>query len=439
MARLVLAAALALALCCRVSADAFEPQGFIKVCNGQFADEDGRVWYFSGWNGYTDLLNDAYNYLYNGASDNVTSRLRTAKAAGLTAIRIWGHGDGVVTLLQTQPGVYNETVFRSLDYVVNQARQFNIRLLVSLTTYWQNGDGIISYARWAGLTYAKLDNSSYYTQQYAAKDGFWNDTECQQYYKNNMRALFTRNNTFSGIQYQDDYAIFGWDLFNEPRCPANQTGTPCTSTLTDWGNMMFAYAKSLNKNQLFTFGEEGFFAEDALPANASWWQSIMNTWYVSNNPYGVPSNVEAGWAGRVGQDFASQNANGDFMEFHLWPSNWQTLPPSFAKTWIQAHVDVCKAYNLPCVLGEFGRALGAEEGNATAIASTRNPYFAAVYQTVQAEVQSKAPLSGDLFWQWVDPQNVGEQNGIVDTDSTFTQLIEPHAQFMQNHSGAVIC
>lgn len=44
----MLAAALALALCCRVSADAFEPQGFIKVCNGQFADEDGRVWYFSG-------------------------------------------------------------------------------------------------------------------------------------------------------------------------------------------------------------------------------------------------------------------------------------------------------------------------------------------------------------------------------------------------------
>lgn len=166
--------------------------------------------------------------------------------------------------------------------------------------------------------------------------------------------------------------------------------------------------------------------------------------------------------------------------------NWQTLSPSFAKTWIQAHVDVCHAYNLPCVLGEFGRALGADEGNATAIASaqlgncstsftgvltsaslallqllsagyisissssntrllaslpagTRNPYFAAVYQTVQAEVLSKAPLQGDLFWQWVDLQNVGEQNGIVDTDSTFTQLIEPHAQFMQNHSGAVIC
>lgn len=132
-----------------------------------------------------------------------------------------------------------------------------------------------------------------------------------------------RNNTFSGIQYQDDWAIFGWDLFNEPRCPASQTGTPCTSTLTDWGNMMFAYAKSLNKNQLvrlheytaggalkrlrfrdaaaialvrldtrkqclpthlhclqFTYGHEGFFAE-GVPANASWWQSIMNTWYAA--------------------------------------------------------------------------------------------------------------------------------------------------------------
>ena len=40
--------------------------------------------------------------------------------------------------------------------------------------------------------------------------------------------------------------------------------------------------------------------------------------YVSRNPYGVPQNVETGWASRVGQDFSAQHANADFAEFHLW-------------------------------------------------------------------------------------------------------------------------
>lgn len=82
----------------------------------------------AGWNGFTSLLNDAQNHLYNGASDNVSARMRAARAAGLSAIRIWGHGDGVQTLLQTDAGVYDEQVFRSLDYVVHQARLHNIRV-----------------------------------------------------------------------------------------------------------------------------------------------------------------------------------------------------------------------------------------------------------------------------------------------------------------------
>jgi xylose isomerase len=87
----------------------------------------------AGWNGFTSLLNDAQNHLYNGASDSVSARMQAARAAGLSAIRIWGHGDGVQTLLQTDAGVYDEQVFRSLDYVVHQARLHNIRVRPHLT------------------------------------------------------------------------------------------------------------------------------------------------------------------------------------------------------------------------------------------------------------------------------------------------------------------
>lgn len=59
-----------------------------------------------------------------------------------------------------------------------------------------------------------------------------------------------RNNTFNGIRYMDDWAIFGYDLFNEPRCPASQMTAPCTQRITDWADTMYAFARSHNKKQL---------------------------------------------------------------------------------------------------------------------------------------------------------------------------------------------
>lgn len=62
-----------------------------------FFPTDGR---HAGWNGFTALLNGAFDHLYNGKPDLVDQKFRTARAAGLTAVRIWGHGDGVTTTLQ---------------------------------------------------------------------------------------------------------------------------------------------------------------------------------------------------------------------------------------------------------------------------------------------------------------------------------------------------
>jgi hypothetical protein len=70
-------------------------------------------------------------------------------------------------------------------------------------------------------------------------------------------------------------------------------------------------------------------------------------------------------------------------------------------------------------------------------AGTRNPYFAAVYSAVEAAVKKAQPMAGDMFWQWVD--TAGQQNGIVSTDTTFEDFIEPHSQFMKVQSGAKIC
>lgn len=55
------------------------------------------------------------------------------------------------------------------DYVIFRARKYNVRLLLSVTTFWQDADGILAFAKWAGLTYPKIENTTYYTEQWAAK------------------------------------------------------------------------------------------------------------------------------------------------------------------------------------------------------------------------------------------------------------------------------
>jgi hypothetical protein len=39
-------------------------------------------------------------------------------------------------------GVYNEQVFRGVDYAIAQAARFGIKIIVALTTYWEDNDGL---------------------------------------------------------------------------------------------------------------------------------------------------------------------------------------------------------------------------------------------------------------------------------------------------------
>ena len=54
--------------------------------------------------------------------------LDTAVANNLNVMRIWAQTVGFNRApFQTSPGVYNENIFRGLDYALDQARQRNIK------------------------------------------------------------------------------------------------------------------------------------------------------------------------------------------------------------------------------------------------------------------------------------------------------------------------
>jgi len=49
------------------------------------------------------------------------------------------------------------------------------------------------------------------------QDKFWTDGRIKGMVKNHFSTLLNRRNVFSGLQWKDDPAIFGFNLFNEPR------------------------------------------------------------------------------------------------------------------------------------------------------------------------------------------------------------------------------
>ena len=51
------------------------------------------------------------------------------------------------------------------------------------------------------------------------------------WYLDNVEAIVTRVNSFTGVAYRDDPAIFGWDLINEPHVLGDDSGDILTVPL----------------------------------------------------------------------------------------------------------------------------------------------------------------------------------------------------------------
>ncbi|KAJ8491249.1 hypothetical protein OPV22_012970 [Ensete ventricosum] len=93
-------------------------------------------------------------------------------------------GDGGANALQITPGRFDERIFQALDFVIYEARRHHIRFIF-LTS--KPSRAIIRIML-------------------------------------SMMAIITRKNSYSGVRYSDQPAIFAWELINEPRCESNSSG-----------------------------------------------------------------------------------------------------------------------------------------------------------------------------------------------------------------------
>ncbi|CAK0752555.1 hypothetical protein CVIRNUC_002155 [Coccomyxa viridis] len=375
--------------------------GFISVSNGAFVDGNCTEFIPVGWNSWVSLNKAATQIVTNlpaGAlalsakySNTVTKLFQSAVNANFTAVRLFLHGEDEGSQLQTQPGVYNEAVFKGIDYILAVAGQHGIKAIVVPVNNWLEpnvGDGKQEYMKWAGIPPSQ-------------EDTFWTNPTVRNLIKNDYKVLVTRKNTFNGKLYGEDETIFAWDIYNEPRCPASQNGTPCPGPITAFYQDLSQYLKSINPNQLITPGEEGFFG--------------LGSPFVNSDPSGVPGNVQASgklWSAKIGQDFVPQCnlLSIDYCSIHLWPNNWNTYDLTFPTTWITAHEEATKTLNKPLVLEEFGKS------------GDKQATYQAVFNALEQSLANGGQLRGALFWRW-NEDGGSDLNTVYTGDSTW-QLIE---------------
>ncbi|KAK6802624.1 hypothetical protein RDI58_000406 [Solanum bulbocastanum] len=296
----------------------------------------------------------------------------------MNVARTWAFADGGSKSLQSAPGVYNEQMFQGLDFVISEAKNYGIHLILSLVDNFEAFGGKKQYVAWAVQKGQKLTSD----------DDFFTNSMVKEFYKNYITDVLTRVNKITNVAYNNDSTILSWELINEPRCPSDLSG----KTIQNWITEMAGHLRSIDTNHLLEIGLEGFYGNDKKQYN--------------------PNSIS------YGTDFISNNQiqGIDFTTIHIYPDQW--LPGStseaqdnWASQWIQAHIDDSKLLKKPILIGEFGKSSNTTGYNI----EMRDNYFGKIYGNIFNCAKDGGPCGGGLFWQLLDQgmENYGDGYEVV--------------------------
>lgn len=126
------------------------------------------------------------------------------------------------------PGVYDEVLFRDLDYLLYLCNLYGVRIIIPFIDNWEWFGGDKQFAAFYGK-----DEWMFYT-----------DPEIKAGFKAFIADVINRTNTVTGVRYGDDPAILCWELGNE-----------LDQTTDSWISEMAAHIKSLAPNHLVMDGQ----------------------------------------------------------------------------------------------------------------------------------------------------------------------------------------
>ncbi len=374
---------------------------------------NGHPYYFIGANFWQGM-----NLGVDGPSGNRTllnQDLAQLQQLGVTNLRVMAASEGpntephrMLPALMDAPGVYDQSVLDGLDYLLSQMGQRGMKAVMVLNNFWQWSGGMGQYVSWHEKTPIPYPGDYATFMAYVAR--FYSCQECQTWYRDHIKAIINRTNSYNGLKYRDDPAIFSWELANEPR-----------RYPVAWINDIAAYIKSLDPNHMVTTGSEG-------------------------TPPGESQNFI----------LTHQAASIDYATIHIWPGNWGWYDPGNPATYdageslsihyFQSHAVEASSLGKPLVLEEFGLARDWEPMhdiyNPNSSTTYRDRFYTAMFQQVSSAIALGEPVAGANFWAWSGPARPGyawigdpphETPGwysVYDSDGTTLAVIADFAQQM---------
>jgi mannan endo-1,4-beta-mannosidase len=369
-----------------------EATEFASVKNGQFI-VDGKPYYFIGTNFWYGAILGSNGQ--GGNRERLLRELDFLKANGIGNLRILIGADGengvpskVEPTLQTAPGVYNDTIFDGLDYLIAEMGKRNMKAVLYFTNAWEWSGGYSQYLNWLGKGKNPIPSvdgwPAYieYVRQYA------NCSECHELLKKHIKHIITRTNRYTGIKYTDDATIFSWQIGNEPRAFSDENKNAFAAWLKD----IAAYIKSLDSKHMVSVGSEG--------------------------KHGCEQDIEL-------FELIHTDPNSDYLTMHVWPKNWSwldvenimgTLQVSINNTidYMNLHIEVARKLKKPVVMEEFGFPRDNHRYTPDDPTTARDAYYAAVFDQIAQAANKNDVLAGCNFWSWAGyarPRNLFWQPG----------------------------
>ena len=382
----ILTLAIAVLLC---SCQAQKPS-FVKVEDGKFVC-DNYPSHFIGTNFWYGAILGSEGRGGNRA--RLEAELDTLKSLGITNLRVLVGGDGpdgiptrVTPNLQMEPGVYNDTIFWGLDYLLAEMGERNMKAVLFLNNSWEWSGGYGMYLEWAGAGKSLIPAEVGYGPFMESVSHFVTNDKAKELFYNHVRHVVSRTNTVTGKPYKDDPAIFSWQIGNEPRCfRADAEGQ---DAFVDYMWTTAALIKSIDPNHMVSSGSEGSAGcENSLEL----WERI----------HSCPDI--------------------DYMNIHIWPYNWSwvrentlntNLPIAIANTdeYIDNHLKIASKYGKPVVLEEFGFPRDDFQFKKGSPVTARDEYYGHVFGRIVEAAKEDGIFAGLNFWGWGGLASQSETN-----------------------------
>lgn len=192
---------------------------------------NNKILRFGGPNIYWLGLDENVNGIQYPTKFRVNNVLDTAVEMGATVIRSHTLGISLGHEKSVQPrlNVFNEEAFKKIDYALKAIADRNLRVIIPLVDNWNYyHGGRVTFTNWRGLT----DPDEFYCDETVISD-----------FKQYIKRILNRVNSYTNIAYKDDPTILGWEVGNELE------GAPI-----EWVEDIVNYIKSIDKNHLVGYG-----------------------------------------------------------------------------------------------------------------------------------------------------------------------------------------